>query len=580
MARQPAPKTGIDRSIHAAQARLTGGLSPAALTIAYLDWLVHLANAPGKLVELAENASGKGRAFAAWAGLAASGHARGPFIEPLPGDRRFRHPGWREAPFDGLHQSFLMLEQWWHYATTGVPGVGVHHQDMVSFCARQLLDVWSPSNFAWSNPEVIERTRDEGGANLLRGSGNLVRDALARLAGERPGSNGPDAEAFRVGEQVAVTPGKVVYRNQLVELIQYAPASETVRPEPVLVIPAWIMKYYILDLSPHNSLVRHLVEQGFTVFMVSWRNPGPEDRELDMDDYLQLGVMRALETVNAIVPGRRVHGVGYCLGGTLLTMAAAAMARDGEERLATLSLFASQIDFTEAGELKLFVDESQLAFLEDVMWDRGYLDQGEMAGAFQLLRSQDLVWSRMVREYLLGESAPSTDLMAWNADATRMPYRMHAEYLRKLYLHNDLAGGRYWVGGRAIAVSDIRVPVFLLGTVTDHVAPWRSVYKAHLLLDTEITFVLTTGGHNAGIVSEPGHPRRRFQLYTKPDLERYKAPEDWLREAPGHEGSWWPAWVAWIGARSGEPTGPPAMGNAEAGYRPLADAPGEYVLMA
>jgi polyhydroxyalkanoate synthase len=556
MAQVSALKTGIDRAIHASQARLTGGLSPAALALAYLDWLVHLANSPGKLGELAENAWTKGRAFGAWELLATTGGAREPFIEPLADDRRFDHAAWQCWPFNAIYQGFLMQEQWWHYATTGVPGVGLHHQDVVSFCARQLLDVCSPSNFLWSNPEVLERTCGESGANLLRGAEKLARDALERAAGRA--LDGP-LDGFRVGETLAATPGKVVYRNRLIELIQYEPTTEKVCPQPILIVPAWIMKFYILDLSAHNSLVKYLVEQGFTVFMVSWKNPGPDDRGLSMEDYRALGVMAPLDAVSTIVPGQPVHGVGYCLGGTLLTIAAAAMARDGDERLASLGLFAAQIDFTEAGELKLFVDESQLAFLEDVMWDRGYLDNTEMAGAFQLLRSQDLVWSRLVREY--------------------MPYRMHAEYLRKLYLHNDLAGGRYEVGGSKVALSDIRAPVFLVGTLKDHVAPWRSVYKAHLLLDAEITFVLTAGGHNAGIVSEPGHPRRHYQIYTKPDLERYRSPEAWQSNAPRHDGSWWPAWTAWLAARSPEPVAPPAMGAPQAGYAPLADAPGEYVMV-
>lgn len=564
-----------DRSLHAAMARFTAGLSPAALTYAYLHWATHLADQPGKRLQLVDKAFRKAVRFSDYAGrYAMSGGKAECCIEPLPQDKRFAAQEWQRFPYNFIYQGFLLQQQWWHNATSGVRGLSKQHEKVVEFASRQLLDMASPSNFLPTNPEVLLHTLRSGGANLLQGWQNFAQDWERAISGKKP----LGAEKFVVGRDVAVTPGKVVYRNRLIELIQYTPATEKVRPEPILIVPAWIMKYYILDLSPHNSLVNYLTEQGFTVFMISWMNPGPDDRDLGLQDYRRLGVMAALDAVNAIVPNQKVHAVGYCLGGTLLSIAAAAMARDGDERLASKTMLAAQTDFTEAGELMLFIDEGQLAFLEDMMWEQGFLDSRQMAGAFQMLRSNDLVWSRLVHEYMMGERQPMIDLMAWNADATRMPYRMHSEYLRQLFLDNELAEGRFLVDGRPVALSDVRVPVFAVGTLRDHVAPWRSTYKVNLQLDTEVTYLLTGGGHNAGIVSEPGHDGRSFQVLTKQDTDRYIDPDAFLETAPHKEGSWWPEWVAWLNARSGNPVEPPQMGAAAAGYAPLGDAPGTYVL--
>jgi len=445
---------------------------------------------------------------------------------------------------------------------------------MVKFGARQVLDMFAPSNFVPTNPELLKRTLESGGHNLFVGLQHMLEDWERTVSGKKP----VGSEAYEVGQQVAASPGKVVFRNRLIELIQYAPATAEVRPEPVLIVPAWIMKYYILDLSAQNSLVRYLTGQGFTVFMISWKNPSAADRDLGMEDYRLQGVMAALDAVAAIVPERRIHTMGYCLGGTLLSIAAAAMARDGDERLKTVTLLAAQTDFSEAGELMLFIDESQIAFLEDMMWEQGFLDAKQMAGAFQMLRSNDLVWSLVLHRYLMGEREPLSDLMAWNADATRLPYRMHSEYLRHLFLDNDLAEGRYLAGNRPIALTDIRVPVFAVGTLWDHVAPWRSTYKIHLLADTDVTYVLTSGGHNAGIVSELGRADRFHQAMTKKAEDRYIDPDTWLATAPRHDGSWWPTLASWLGTNSGTPAKPPPMGDPSSGHAPLCDAPGTYVL--
>ena len=566
--------SSIDRMLFAQLGRFTLGLSPAALILAYLDWLVHLAFAPGKQTELVEKSLRKMLAFAVYARQVASEPNTPPCIEPLPQDKRFAGPEWQRWPFNLHYQAFLLMQQWWHNATTGIHGMSSRSEEIVSFAGRQVLDVFSPSNIPVLNPEVLKATAEQGGLNLARGIKNFVEDWERAVQGQKP----VGAEAFEVGKTVGITPGKVVFRNRLVELIQYAPTTDAVAAEPVLIVPAWIMKYYILDLSPHNSLVKYLVDHGHTVFMISWKNPGADDRDLGMDDYRTLGVMEALQAISAIVPGRKVHAVGYCLGGTLLAIAAAAMARDDDDRLRSLTLLAAQTDFHEGGELMLFINESQVGFLENIMWEQGYLDTKQMAGAFQLLRSNDLIWSTAVREYLLGQREPMTDLMAWNADATRMPYRMHSEYLRGLFLNNDLADGHYEVGGRPIAVRDIRVPIFAVGTVWDHVAPWRSVYKVHLLSETDVTFVLTNGGHNAGIVSEPGHRGRHYQIATRRASDKYLDPEIWQATAPQQEGSWWPAWQAWLAARSSDRVSPPPLGAPERGYPPLSDAPGTYVL--
>ena len=559
--------------LHAAVGRATLGLSPAALALAYADWAVHLASSPGKQAHLVEKALRKAVRLGLYALRCATEPNTCPCIEPLPQDRRFHGAQWQRWPFNLIYQGFLLNQQWWHNATTGVRGVSPHHEQVVSFAARQFLDVFSPSNYLATNPELLAQTAKEGGQNLARGAVNLVED------GERAGAARPPvgSEAIQVGRDVAVTPGKVVYRNHLIELIQYAPATEDVRAEPILIVPAWIMKYYILDLSPHNSLVRYLVGRGHTVFIISWRNPGVEDRDLDLEDYRRLGIETALEAIGVIVPGRKIDAVGYCLGGTLMAIEAAKLARDGDDRLHTLTLLAAQTDFSDPGELSLFIDDGELAFLEDIMWDQGYLDTKQMAGAFQMLRSNDLIWSRLLHNYLAGEREKLNDLMAWNADATRMPYKMHSEYLRKLFLRNDLAEGRYEVDGRPVVLSDIRIPIFAVGTETDHVSPWRSVYKIHLPVDTDVTFVLTSGGHNAGIVSEPGHPRRHFRLRHKRAEAKYLDPDTWLATAVSQEGSWWPAWVAWLDDYSSGNVAPPSLGAAEKGYAPLGDAPGGYV---
>ncbi|SDA16509.1 alpha/beta hydrolase [Sphingomonas sp. NFR15] len=565
----------IDRVTGAALARLTGGLSPASIGAAFLDWAVHLAISPGRQLQLAADADRQILRFLDYACTVAVASAPvAAAIDPLPQDRRFTDADWQAWPFNLIEQAFLLGQQWCDKSGRAVGGVTPRHEEMVRFTLRQWLDVMAPSNFIATNPVVQRRIAATGGQCLADGAANFLDDFRRACSGDRPAG----ADAYRPGIEVAVTPGEVVYRNHLIELIQYHPTTATVRPEPVLIVPAWIMKYYILDLSPANSLVRWLVGQGFTVFMISWRNPGREDRDIHFDDYRRLGVMKALDAVTAITGHAAIHAAGYCLGGTLLAITAATMARDGDARLASMTLFAAQTEFSEPGELGLFIDAAQVHFLENMMWAQGYLDSRQMGGAFQMLRSNDLLWSRVIHGYLMGEAEPMNDLMAWNADGTRLPQAMHSEYLRRLFLDDDLAEGRYQVDDRTIALNDIRVPIFAVGTEWDHVAPWRSVFKIHLLTDTEVTFLLASGGHNAGIVSEPGHPGRHFRVMTHPATRGHLDPDGWQAVARGQEGSWWLAWAAWLGERSGQPGPPPSIGKPEAGYGPIEPAPGQYVL--
>ena len=468
----------------------------------------------------------------------------------MPQDKRFDDPAWQAAPHRVLAQSFLLLQQWWQRATTGVPGVTRHHEQMVSFAARQWLDVAAPSNFITTNPVVQQRTVQEAGLNLARGAMHVAEDALREALDQPPAG----AEAFEVGRNLAVTPGQVVLRNRLIELIQYAPSTPTVHAEPILIVPAWIMKYYVLDLSPHNSLIRYLVDQGFTVFVISWKNPAAEDRDLGMDDYEHLGVRAALDAVQRIVPRQPVHAVGYCLGGTLLAIVAAALGRDGDQALKSMTLLAAQTDFTDPGELALFIDEGQVSYLENLMWRSGFLDKRQMKSTFQMLRSKDLVWSYRLHNQLLGERAPVTDLMAWNADGTRLPFRMHSEYLRGLFLRNALARGEWRSRARPVNLGDIHVPIFSVGAVQDHVAPWRSVYKLHALTDADQCFVLTAGGHNVGIVNPPGQARSSYRLREWHAGDRLLTPDEWLQDTPRSPAP---------GGRRGRPGSP---GTAALGY--------------
>jgi len=556
----------FDSRLNAMSARLSAGLSPISAATAWLEWGMTAASQPAEVTRLLLDGQRK-----MVEGMSASLTSNSP---PVDG---FGHPKWQTWPWAPTVASWQAARDWWQQASQ-LQGMSPHAQEMVRFMGSQWLDMLSPANAGLLNPEVLERTREQRGQNLVDGARNAIDEW--RWEHGLP-SRQSAQEGYRPGIEVACTPGKVVHRNRLAELIQYLPTTERVDAQPVFIVPSWIMKYYILDLSPHNSMVKWLVSQGHTVFILSWRNPDESDAGLGMADYLEHGVFDMLAAIARLVPKESVHACGYCLGGTLVSIAAAALSRPGKVSaaaplapLASVTLLAAETDFSEPGELGVLIDEPQVRLLEDMMAERGFLTGRQMGGSFAYLHSRDLVWSRRMHAFWLGESDQPNDLMAWNADVTRMPAAMHSEYLRRCYLHNELAQSRFPVQGRPVSLSDVKLPSFVVGTEKDHVSPWKSVYKIHLLSPAEITFVLTSGGHNAGIVSEPGHAHRHYALHTRPAGGAWLAPGEWRRAAVRSEGSWWPAWSEWM-RRQGD--GQQVKARVPKAAEVLCDAPGENV---
>jgi polyhydroxyalkanoate synthase subunit PhaC len=574
-------KAEVKRYLRAQLAALTGGLAPDDYVNAWWDWYLNVATHPRQQAQLARSAYEK--ILDSWQFFSRA--AAGAPLPPGHEDLGFTDAAWNVWPFNVYAHTYANWLSWWQQAlapaapaAAASPGSRAADPKLAraGFAGKLLLEAASPANFLYTNPEILNRTAAESGQNLIRGLKNWLEDAQRAVGGGRA----PGTENFEVGKEVAVTPGKVVFRNRLIELLQYAPQTPTVYAEPVLITPAWIMKYYILDLSPRNSLVRYLVERGHTVFMISWKNPDAADRELGMDDYVKLGFLDALAEVRRIVPERRVHAVGYCIGGTLLAIVAAALAQAGDTSLASVTLFAAQADFSEPGELSVFITPSQIAMLEAMMSRTGVLESERMGTAFALLRSRDLLWAPAVNQYMRGERPKLNDLMAWNADGTRMPCRMHSEYLERLYLKNELALGTFAVNGQRIDLAQVRLPMFVVGTETDHVAPWRSVYKLRSLTRSpDYTFLLTSGGHNAGIVSGPVNPKRRHRMLTWKNATETLSADQWLQRAPLLEGSWWPEWQSWLVTHSGTAEVPARVpgANGATGTSVLADAPGSYV---
>ncbi|MBL8805911.1 MAG: class I poly(R)-hydroxyalkanoic acid synthase [Rhodospirillales bacterium] len=493
-----------------------------------------------------------------------------PVVSPTPEDRRFKDSLWDENyVFDFIKQSYLLSARWLQATVHEVEGLDEKTARKVDFYTRQFVDAMAPSNFAMTNPEVLRETLETGGENLVKGLSNLLGD-LERGKG-RLQIRMTDMEAFKVGENIAVTPGSVVYQNDLMQLIQYTPTTETVAKAPLLIIPPWINKFYILDLREKNSFIKWAVGQGHTVFVVSWVNPDSELAEKTFDDYMMEGPLAALDAIEKATGESSVNAVGYCLGGTLLASTLAYMAAKGDKRILSATFLTTMVDFEEAGELSVFIDEEQLAALEERMHERGYLDGADMATTFNMLRANDLIWSFVVNNYLMGKEPFPFDLLYWNSDSTRMPAKMHSFYLRQMYQENRLSRGKIKLLGSKIDLTKINLPVFILSTREDHIAPWRSTYIATQLYTGPTTFCLAASGHIAGVVNPPA--AGKYCHWTNDKLP--KKPDQWLETATQHAGSWWPRWDEWAKAYAGEQV--PARLPGSGALQVVEPAPGSYV---
>ena len=494
-----------------------------------------------------------------------------PVIAADPKDKRFKDGAWNESEvFDFVKQSYLLSARYVQDVVTRVDGLDPKTAQKVDFYARQFMDAMSPSNFVLTNPEVLRRTAETGGENLLRGLSNMLSD-LERGKGKLS-IKMTDMDAFKLGENIAVSPGKVVYQNALMQLVQYSPSTETVLKRPLLIAPPWINKFYILDLRPKNSFVRWAVSQGHTVFMISWVNPDEHLANMGFDDYMKRGFLDALDAIEQATGERDVNAIGYCLGGTLLATTLAWSAATKDDRIKSATFFVTMTDFAEAGELGVFIDEEQLSALEDRMAKRGYLDGAEMSTTFNMLRSNDLIWSFVVNNYLMGNDPFPFDLLYWNSDSTRMPAAMHSFYLRNMYQSNLLAEpGGITLAGQKIDLGLITVPAYFISTREDHIAPWRSTYCGTQLLSGPVRFVLAASGHIAGVVNPP--EGGKYGHWINDALP--ETAELWLEGATEMAGSWWPDWQRWITALNNEHV--PARTPGEGKLPALEEAPGSYV---
>lgn len=501
------------------------------------------------------------------------GHEALPLAQPDAGDRRFRDKAWeQDFVFDYIKQSYLILARHVHDVVCCVEGLDEHTQRKINFFTRQFVDALSPSNFLLTNPEVLRETVRSHGQNLLKGLANLLRDIEDGEGQLRIRMT--DTSAFKLGRDVATTPGKVVFENELMQLLQYAPRTPRQFKRPLLIVPPWINKYYILDLRPDNSFIRWALDQGHTVFCISWVNPDEKLADKGFDDYLKEGALAALDAVCEQCGVKEVNAVGYCLGGTLLAIAAAYLAKRRDKRLASLTFFTSLLDFKEPGELGVFIDDTSVAALEAKMSERGYLEGSEMAATFNMLRANDLIWSFVVNNYLLGKDPFPFDLLFWNSDSTRMPARMHAFYLRNMYRDNRLSQpGGIELLGVPIDLGKIKTPAYFISTIEDHIAPWKTCYRGARLLSGPVRFVLGGSGHIAGIVNPPTPQKYGYWDHAGDELP--EAAEAWLEQATQHPGSWWPDWQRWVTSLGAEQVA--ARDTVAGPLGVIADAPGRYV---
>ena len=494
-----------------------------------------------------------------------------PVIESDPKDKRFADPAWRQNEiFDFIKQSYLLSARYITDVVTNVDGLPPKTAQKIDFYSRQFVNALSPSNFALTNPEVLRRTRESGGENLLRGLNNLLNDLEQGRGKLRIKMT--DTDAFKVGGNIAVSEGKVIFQNELMQLIQYAPATETAFARPVVIFPPWINKFYVLDLRPKNSLVRYLVSQGHTVFMVSWVNPDESLAGKNFDDYMVEGVFAALGAIEKATKIREVNAIGYCIGGTLLAATLGYMKAKNDNRIKSATFLVTLTDFTDAGELGVFIDEEQLSNLEEKMQKRGYLEGSEMAATFNMLRANDLIWSFVVNNYLLGKEPFPFDLLYWNSDATRMPITMHSFYLRNMYQKNLLVQpGGVSMKGVPVDLRAIDIPVYFLSCREDHIAPWSSTYKGAKLFGGPVRFVLAASGHIAGVVNPP--EGGKYDHFINSEMP--ESPDEWLVGATEVAGSWWPDWQRWVTGL--DKTRVPARVPGKNGLKAIEAAPGSYV---
>lgn len=499
------------------------------------------------------------------------GHDVDPVIEPAKDDKRFRHRDWADIElFNFIKQSYLLTAKWIHETATGVETLDETTRRKIDFYTRQFVDALAPTNFAFTNPEVLRATLGSSGENLVRGLENLLGD-LDKSEGQFLISQ-TDHSKFEVGDNVAVTPGKVIYQNELMQLLQYEPTTRTVYRRPLVIIPPWINKFYILDLRPENSFIRWAIGKGYTVFVVSWVNPDTELAEKSFEDYMFEGILDTLDAVEKATGEREVNAIGYCIGGTLLAATLAWMATKGDDRIKSATFFAAQTDFTEAGDLKVFIDEQQLELIEAQMQaGGGLLDSAAMATTFNLLRANDLIWSFVIRNYMLGKEPFPFDLLYWNSDSTRMPYRMHMFYLREFYHDNSLARGKLVLGGERLDLSKVKIPVYLQASKDDHIAPFPSVYRAAHLFGGPVRFVVAGSGHIAGVINHPD--ANKYQYWISPNLS--ESVDEWWKDAEEIGGSWWPDLHRWLSRKSGDKV--PARRPGDGALNPIEDAPGSYV---